>query len=44
MIIKREWIKRKPLFKSSTLYEEYFYRGYFLLGIIPLYVSRSRAL
>lgn len=44
MIVRREWVKRKQLFKDSGLYKEYFYRGYFLFGIIPLYISRSRAL
>ena len=35
MIIKREWIKRK----GKVYYTHYKCVGYFLLGIIPLFIS-----
>jgi len=35
MIIKRTW-------KSGELIPKYSYDGWFLLGIIPLYISRTK--
>lgn len=43
MIVKKEWIKQKPIFKGSSIKHKYLYKGYFLLGIIPIYVVRIGA-
>ena len=42
MIIKKTWIKRKPIFKHSSIKNVYYYTGWFLFGIIPLYINRVR--
>ena len=41
MLVKREWIKLKPIFKGSSIANKYLYKGYFLFGIIPLYIERK---
>lgn len=43
MIVKKEWIKSKHLFKDSVIEKKYVYKGYFLLGIIPMYIERKGA-
>ena len=43
MLVKREWIKFKPIFKGSSISNKYLYKGYFLFGIIPLYIERKGA-
>lgn len=43
MLVKREWIKFKPIFKGSSIANKYLYKGYFLFGIIPLYIERKGA-
>lgn len=39
MIIKKTWIRCKE--NRYMFKDEYLYTGYFLLGIIPLYIKRE---
>lgn len=40
MIVKKQWANSKPIFKGSCVKTKYVYEGYFLLGLIPIYIVR----
>jgi hypothetical protein len=39
MIVYKEWVKEHT--QGFRFSDNYIYRGWFLFGVIPLYVSRS---
>lgn len=41
MLIRKEWMKIKPIFKGSSIKRKWIYEGWFLFGIIPLYICRK---
>jgi len=45
MIVWRNWIERKPVNhrNSPPGYELYYCDGWFLFGVIPLYIRRKKA-
>lgn len=42
MIVKKYWLKHKPIYRGSSMKNIYRYTGYFFLGFIPLYIHREK--